>query len=83
MIENNYRIIPTSPDGHEYFTELGRPQTITGDNKCFLCVFLKARDVCHDVFLDRFPNNLTDLVNEFYAGASTAKTRKKFLRTKL
>ena len=60
MMENNYQIIPTSPDGHEYLTEFGRPQPIKWDNKCFACVFLKARELCQGVFLDRFPYTLSE-----------------------
>ena len=80
MRENNYQIIPTSPGGHEYLTELGRPQIIKWDNKCFACVFLKARELCQGGFLDRFPDTLSELLANFCKEASKDEFLNEFIQ---
>ena len=79
MMEHNYRIVPTSADGHEYLTEFGRPQPTKWDNKCFACVFLKAQELCQGVFLDRFPYTLSELLPKFCEEASKDKFLNEFI----
>ena len=78
--EQGFMIIPTSTGGQEYKTNTGLKDGTWWDNKCFLAVFLKAREVCNEAAeLDRFSNRLSGIMDEFSAGALEPSFLQEFL----